>query len=124
MIREVQVYTESSGNRWTPGRQRRYWRQSSEAEAAGHPYVVIRQRGRHAKIVCDWITSHRRPPDLFARMVADHLATCWPEARVKYLGAYTVIARVPLSQAEPIAEDIAALAELALRQALAGRVTP
>ena len=35
MIREVQVYAESSGNRWTPSRARRYWRQSGEAEAAG-----------------------------------------------------------------------------------------
>ncbi len=115
MIREVQVYTESSGNRWTPGRQRRYWRQSSEAEAAGHPYISIRPRGRSAKIVCDWITSHRRPPDLFSRLAADHLATCWPEVVVKYLGSYTVIARVPIAQADAIAEDIGALAAIAMR---------
>jgi hypothetical protein len=111
----IPVYMEQPGNRWTPDRQRRYLRQSNEAEAAGTPYIVIRPRGRHAKIVCDWITSHRRPPDLFSHMTAAHMATCWPEARVKYLGSYTVIARVPLSQADAIAEDIGALARLAMR---------
>lgn len=113
----IPVYMEPSGNRWTAARERRYWRQSNEAEAAGHPYIVIRPRGRYAKIVCDWIPSHRRPPDLFSRMAAAHLATCWPEVVVKYLGSYTVIAGVPLAQAEPIAEDIGALATLALTTA-------
>lgn len=113
MNRAIKVYIEPSANRWTA--ERRYWRQSNEAEAAGCPYIVIRPRGRYAKIVCDWITSHRRPPDLFSRMTAAHLATCWPSEKVKYLGSYTVIARVPLSQAEPIAEDIAALAAIAMR---------
>ena len=115
MIRDVQVYMEQPGNRWTPDRQRRYWRQSSEAESAGNPYISIRPRGRHARVVCDWITAGRRPPALFSHMTAAHLARCWPEVRVKYLGSYTVIARVPLSQAEPIAEDIAALAAIAMR---------
>lgn len=109
----ITVHMEHHGNRWTTDRQRRYWRQSSEAQAAGCPYIVIRPRGRHAKIVCDWITSHRRPPDLFSRLAADHLATCWPEVVVKYLGSYTVIARVPIAQAEPVAADLAALATLA-----------
>jgi hypothetical protein len=111
----IPVHMEQPGTRWTPDRQRRYWRQSNEAEAAGHPYISIRPRGRSAKIVCDWITSHRRPPALFARMTADHLAACWPEARVKCLGSYTVIARVPIAQADGIAEDIGALARLAMR---------
>lgn len=115
MIRAIKVYLEPHSNRWTSGRERRYWRQSNEAEAAGHPYISIRPRGRHARIVCDWITSHRRPPDLFSRLAAAHLATCWPEAQVKYLGSYTVIARVPLSQADAIAEDIGALAAIAMR---------
>ena len=115
MIRDVQVYMEQPGNRWTPDRQRRYWRQSSEAESAGNPYISIRPRGRHARVVCDWITAGRRPPALFSHMTAAHLARCWPEVRVKYLGSYTVIARVPLSQADAIAEDIGALAAIAMR---------
>lgn len=109
------IYVEQPGNRWTPDRQRRYWRQSSEAESAGFPYVVIRPRGRHARVVCDWITAGRRPPDLFARMVADHLGMVWPEARVRYRGSYTVIDRVPIAQAAPVAEDLAALVRLAMR---------
>lgn len=111
----IKIYLERHGNRWTAARQRRYWRQSNEAEAAGHPYISIRPRGRYAKIVCDWITSHRRPPDLFARMTADHLAHCWPEAKAKCIGTYTSL-RAPLSQALPIAEDLCALATVALRQ--------
>lgn len=111
----IPVYMEQPGNRWTSGRERRYWRQSSEAAAAGHPYVVIRPRGRHAKIICDWITAGRRAPDLFARLTADHMATCWPRARIKCGGSYTVVDRVPLSQAAPVAEDIAALVRLAMR---------
>jgi hypothetical protein len=111
----IPVYMERHGNRWTPDRQRHYWRQSSEAEAAEHPYISIRPRGRHARVVCDWITAGRRPPDLFARMVADHLAICWPEARIKGVGSYTVIRCVPLSQAAQVAEDIAALVRLAMR---------
>lgn len=111
----IPIYMERHGNRWTPSRRRRYWRQSSEAEAAGNPYIVIRPRGRHARIVCDWITSHRRPPDLFARLVADHLAICWPRARIKCVGAYTVVDRVQIAQAEPVAQDLAALVRLALR---------
>ena len=106
----IRVYTEQLGNRWTTDRQRRYWRQSNEAEAAGHPYIVIRPRGRHARIVCDWITSHRRPPDLFSRMTVEHMATCWPEVKVECVGAYTVLSRVPISQAAPVAEDLVALA--------------
>ena len=105
----IAVYIEPSANR------RRYWRQSSEAESAGNPYISIRPRGRHARVVCDWITAGRRPPDLFACLVADHLGMVWPEARVRYRGSYTVIARVPLSQAEPIAGDSAALAAIAMR---------
>jgi len=111
----IPIYTEQPGNRWTLTRQRRYLRQSNEAEAAGHPYIVIRPRGQYAKIVCDWITASRRPPALFSHMTAAHLARCWPEVRVKYLGSYTVIARVPLSQADAIAEDIGALAAIAMR---------
>lgn len=116
MIREVQIYTESIGNVWTPGRARRYWQQSGEAEAAGSPYIVIRPRGRHAKVICDWITAGRRAPDLFARLVADHLAICWPEARIKCVGAYTAVDRVQIAQAAPVAEDLAALARLAMQE--------
>ncbi len=112
----IPVHMEHHGNRWTPDREHRYWRQSNEAEAAGHPYISIRPRGRYAKIVCDWVTSRRRPPALFARMVADHLARCWPSAKVRSLGAYTHLSRVPLSQAAPVAEDLAALATVAMRQ--------
>jgi len=103
--------------------ERRYWRQSNEAEAAGHPYISIRPRKRFAKICCDWITAppatracSPRPSDLFARMAADHVAKFWPSAKAEYLGSYTLISRVPLTQAEPIAEDLAALALIALRQ--------
>lgn len=111
----IPIYMERHGNRWTPDRQRRYWQQSGEAEAAGIPYISIRPRGRHARVICDWATAGRRAPDLFARLVAAHLATCWPEVRIKGGGSYTAITRVPLSQAAPISEDIAALARLAMR---------
>ncbi len=111
----IPVYMERHGNHWTPSRQRRYWQQSGEAEAAGSPYVVIRPRGRHARVVCDWITAGRRAPDLFARLVADHMATCWPEVRIKGGGAYTVVDRVQIAQAASVAEDIAALVRLAMR---------
>ena len=106
----IPVYMEQHGNRWTPDRQRRYLRQSNEAEAAGNPYIVIRPRGGNAKIVCDWITASRRPPAVFARMTADHMATCWPEVKVECVGAYTVLSRVPIAQAAPVAEDLVALA--------------
>lgn len=106
----IPIYTEQPGNRWTLTRQRRYLRQSNEAEAAGHPYIVIRPRGQYAKIVCDWITASRRPPAVFARMTADHMATCWPEVKVECVGAYTVLSRVPIAQAAPVAEDLVALA--------------
>ena len=106
----IPVHMEQPGTRWTPDRQRRYWRQSSEAQAAGCPYIVIRPRGRHAKIVCDWITSHRRPTALFGKMVADHMAACWPAVKLECVGVYTVLSRVPISQAVQVAEDIAAMA--------------
>ncbi len=106
----IPVYMERHGNRWTLTRQHRYWRQSNEAEAAGHPYIVIRPRGRHARIVCDWITYRRRPTALFGKMVSDHMAACWPAIKVECVGSYTVLSRVPISQAAPVAEDIAALA--------------
>lgn len=106
----IPVYMEQHGNRWTPDRQRRYLRQSNEAEAAGNPYIVIRPRGGNAKIVCDWITASRRPTALFGKMVADHMAACWPAIKVECVGSYTVLSRVPISQAAPVAEDIAALA--------------
>lgn len=106
----IPVYMEQPGNRWTLTRQRRYLRQSSEAEAAGHPYIVIRPRGQYAKIVCDWITSHRRPTALFGKMVADHMAACWPAIKVECVGAYTVLSRVPIYKAAHVAEDLAALA--------------
>ncbi len=106
----IPIYTEQPGNRWTLTRQRRYLRQSSEAEAAGHPYIVIRSRGQYAKIVCDWITASRRPTALFGKTVADHMAACWPAIKVECVGSYTVLSRVPISQAAPVAEDIAALA--------------
>lgn len=110
----IPIYMERHGNVWTPGRQRRYWRQSGEAEAAGSPYISIRPRGRHARVVCDWITATSRPPDLFARLVADHMGMVWPEARVRYRGSYTVIDRVPIAQAEPVAQDLAAMARLVM----------
>ena len=72
----IPVYVERHGNRWTHSRQRRYWLQSSEAEAAGFPYISIRPRGRHARVVCDWITAGRRAPDPFARLVAEFGETC------------------------------------------------
>ena len=106
----IPIYTEQPGNRWTLTRQRRYLRQSNEAEAAGHPYIVIRSRGRSAKIVCDWITSHRPPTAIFGKMVADHMAACWPSVKVECVGVYTVLSRVPISQAVQVAEDIAAMA--------------
>jgi len=106
----IRVYMEQPGNRWTLTRQRRYLRQSSEAEAAGHPYIVIRSRGRYAKIVCDWITASRRPTALFGKMVADHMAACWPAVNVECVGVYTVLSRVPIYQAGPVAEGIAVLA--------------
>ena len=106
----IPIYTEQPGNRWTLTRQRHYLRQSNEAEAAGHPYIVIRSRGKRARIVCDWITASRRPTALFGKMVADHMAACWPAVKVECVGVYTVLSRVPISQADPVAEDIAALA--------------
>lgn len=117
----IKVYFEPNGSGMAA--ERRYWRQSNEAEAAGHPYIAIRPRKTFAKICCDWITtppatraSKPRPSDNFARMAADHLARCWPAAKVENLGSYTLLSLIPLSQAEPIAEDIAALATLALRK--------
>lgn len=106
----ITIYTEQPGNRWTLTRQRHYLRQSNEAEAAGHPYIVIRPRGKHARIVCDWITASRRPTALFGKMVADHMAACWPAVKVECVGAYTVLSRVPIYQAAPVAEDLAELA--------------
>lgn len=41
---------------------------------------------------------------------ADHMAACWPAIKVECVGSYTVLSRVPISQAAPVAEDIAALA--------------
>lgn len=114
----IKVYVEPQGMS-----RRRYWLQSNEAEAAGHPYIAIRPQKRFAKICCDWITAlpatharNPRPSDLFARMATDHMAKFWPSAKAEYLGSYTLVSRVPLTQAEPIAEDLAALALIALRQ--------
>lgn len=119
----IKVYTEPNSK--SPSAERRYWLQSNEAEAAGHPYIVIRQKKTFAKICCDWITTppatraqqHPRPADHFARIVASHLAQCWPAVKVDYLGSYTLLSRVPLIHAEAVAEDIAAIALMALRQA-------
>lgn len=118
----IPVYMERHGKRWTPSRERRYWRQSSEAKADGCPYIVIRSRGRYAKVCCDWVTAPPftragpRPSDLFAIMVADHMPSCWPEVRIRCLGSYTVLERVPIAKAVSVAEDISAMAALAMRQ--------
>lgn len=117
----IPIYLERPGKRWTAARERRYWRQSSEAKADGFPYVSIRPRGRHAKVCCDWVTAPPftragpRPSDLFAILVAEHIGDCWPEARIKCIGSYTVIERVPIAKAVSVAEDLAALARLALK---------
>lgn len=120
-MRAIKVYVEPAGSKMAT--ERRYWLQSNEAEAAGHPYIAIRPQKRFAKICCDWITtppatrvSRPRHSDLFARMAANHLARCWPSAKVECLGSYTLLSRVDPAQAEPIAEDLAALALMALRQ--------
>lgn len=118
----IKVYTEPSSKSLSA--ERRYWLQSNGAEAAGHPYIVIRRKKVFAKICCDWITTppttrnqHPRPSDRFAYMAAKHLAQCWPSVRVDSLGSYTLLSRVPISHAEAVAEDIAAIALVAMRQA-------
>lgn len=118
----IKVYTEPNSK--SPSAERRYWLQSNEAEAAGHPYIVIRQKKGSAKICCDWITTppatraqHPRPSDCFSRMAAEHLAQYWPLVKVEYLGSYTLLSHVLPAYAEAIAEDIAAIAFMALRQA-------
>lgn len=118
----IKVYTEPASK--SPSAERRYWVQSNEAEAAGHPYIVIRRKKAFAKICCDWITTppatrvnRLRPADRFTRMAASHLEQCWPSVKVDCLGSYTLLSRVPISQSEAVAEDIAALAFIALQQA-------
>jgi len=105
------------------------------SKAAGQPYLAIRPRSTCCTVVCDWQALHpidwlkprpaERPPEiaLFARQAERHIDLHWRSRYRKVLmvrsvsfGTLTQIDRVPAHLAAQLADELAQLAEAAMRE--------
>lgn len=102
------------------------------AKAANQPYLAIRPRSTCCTVVCDWRNLYpvdwRKPhladtppaARLFARQVERHLDAHWLQRRLQIrpvaIGATTQIDRVPAYLARQLADELAHLAETAMRE--------